>query len=106
MLALYNFHIFSGTLFRGSRGKRLVQFLYNDLSGTSATSIAIIPDMSDTDVATLVNKPHDYPHMAAVSAVLNMLLSKMSVNWCRPYLNATLQHCLRDPMRNGEASLV
>jgi hypothetical protein len=45
-----------------------VQFLYNDLSGTSDNTLAIVPDMSDTDVATLVNKPHNYPHMAAVSA--------------------------------------
>jgi hypothetical protein len=54
-----------------------VQFLYNDLSATGDAAVAIVPDMSDTDVATLVNKPHDYPHMAAVSAVtLNTLLQQ------------------------------
>jgi hypothetical protein len=73
---LYNICTCPGTLFRGSRGNRLVQFLYNDMSGASDANIAIVPDMSDTEVATLVNKPHDYPHMAAVSAVLNTLLQE------------------------------
>jgi hypothetical protein len=57
----------------------LVQFLYNDLSGTSDATIAIIPDMSDTDVATLVDKPHEYPHMTAVSLMLLATLRRWLV---------------------------